>query len=99
MDAPLYPPARRYVEPEVVPTLVTTGSVSAADLMAIPAARAVMVEIVPNSARLMGAPQLRAHISNLSFRSLAALGALRGADLDGVDTRLRALNIMSGGLR
>ena len=99
MDAPTYPPATEYRQPAVVPQPVNTRTTSIADLMAIPAARTILTEEVPGFDRMASAGPLRPHLGNMSLRSLVVFGAFQTAQLDRVDVRLRAANIVMGTLR
>lgn len=91
MDAPIYPPATVYVAPQRAAYVVSTINTPIAQLMAIPAARAVIVEEIPGIEARLSVPQLRPHLGNFSFRSLVQWGFSTAAQLDRVDARLRAL--------
>lgn len=91
MDAPLYPPAAAYVQPVRVPRALDTKDTSIADLMAIPAAWAIVVKEIPTIQQRIGNEQLKPHLGNFSFRSFAQFSTLKVADLDRIDVQLKAL--------
>ena len=90
MDAPLYPPAQVYEAPARLPRALNTRDVSIADLMAIPAARAIVLKEMPYiEARLTG--QIAPHLGNFSFRDISQFNVAKPADLDRIDPQLAAL--------
>ncbi len=91
MDAPHYPPATVYVAPERIAYVVTTNNTPIADLMAIPAAKAVIIKEIPGIEARLSVPQLKPHLGNFSFRSLVQWGFSTTEQLDRVDDQLRAL--------
>ena len=91
MDAPLYPPATVFVQPTPVARELNTKDSSLADLMAIPAAWAIVVKEIPDVGLRVGNPMLKPHLGNFSFRSLTQFGLVKTEELDRIDPQLRAL--------
>jgi hypothetical protein len=91
LDAPLYRPAERFVQPVRQPRLLNTRDVAIADLMAIPAAWAIVLKEMPQISMTLGSPMLKPHLGNFSFHDLVAFGAAKGEALDRIDEGLRAL--------
>ncbi len=91
MDAPVYLPATEYVAPVRIPRILNTRDTAIADLMAIPAARAIVEKELPQMQMMLVAPMLKPHLGNFSFHSLDQFGAFKPDALDRVDVALRAL--------
>jgi hypothetical protein len=91
MDAPLYPPAQAYVAPERFPRQLDTRDVSIAELLAIPAARAVIMKELPLIQQVIGMPQLKPHLSNFSIRDLVQFGIVKEDALARTDAELAKL--------
>jgi hypothetical protein len=91
MDAPVYPPSTAYVQPARVPRPLDTKDTSIADLMAIPAAWAVVLKEIPTVQQRIGNEQLKPHLGNFSFRSLTQFGVVKSDDLDRIDAQLKTL--------
>ncbi len=91
MDAPLYPPAAAYVAPVRIARPLDTRNTSIADLMAIPAAWAIVLKEIPNVQQRVGNDKLKTHLGNFSFHSLTQFGVVKVADLDRVDAQLKVL--------
>ncbi len=91
MDAPLYPPAAAYVQPQRIPRRLDTRYISIAELRAIPAAWAIVLKEIPSIEQRIGNEQLQPHLGNFSFRSLTQFGVVKAADLDRIDPQLQAL--------
>lgn len=91
MDAPLYPPASTFVQPERVAYRVSTRNTPIAELMKIPAAWAAVVKEVPGIDARLAVPMLKPHLGNFSLRSLVQFGFSSDAQLDRVDAALLAL--------
>ena len=96
MDAPLYPPAPRYIAPERVPEPMTTRSSSFAEFLANPQAKAILESEQPGFERLISNPQLKPHMGNMAPRTMVQFGAFKADALDRVDAKLKAASIMSG---
>mgnify|MGYP001137639201 CR=1 FL=1 len=91
MDAPLYPPAARFVQPVRVAYTISTSNTPIAELMKIPAAWAIVVKEVPNIEARLSVPMLKPHLGNFSLRSLVQFGFSTAEQLDRVDAQLKAL--------
>jgi hypothetical protein len=91
MDAPLYPPAKTFAQPERVAYRVSTRNTPIAELMKIPAAWAVVTREVPGIDARLSVPQLKPHLGNFSLRSLVQFGFSSAEQLDRVDAQLLAL--------
>ena len=91
MDAPLYAPATAYVQLVRVPRALDTKDTSIAELMAIPAAWAIVHKEIPTVQQRIGNEQLKPHLGNFSFRSLTQFGVVKNGDLDRIDTQLNTL--------
>lgn len=91
MDAPLYPPARRFDRPRRLPRPLTTSDTAIADLKAIPEAWAVVLGEIPNVESRIGNEMLKPHLGNFSFRSLLQFGVVREDALDRIDEKLKLL--------
>jgi hypothetical protein len=96
MDAPLYPPSQAYVAPTIVPHQLDTTRSSIADLLADPAARAILLQEIPTFEARVGNEQLRPHLGNFSLRSLVQFGVFQADALDRVDRQLAALPPATG---
>jgi hypothetical protein len=94
MDAPLYPPARIFVQPQRVAYQVSTRNTPIAELMKIPAAWAIVTKEVPGIDRRLSVPMLKPHLGNFSLRSLVQFGFSSTEQLDRVDAQLLALGEM-----
>lgn len=91
MDAPLYPPAAQFVPPERVARVLQTRTVSLADLMANPAAWAIVVKELPMAQGIVQAPMLKPFLGNFSLRDLAMFGVFDAALLAPIDAQLKEL--------
>jgi hypothetical protein len=91
MDAPLYPPAKAFVQPTRVARVMTTKDTSIADIKANPAAWAIVLKEIPGIEARIGNDMLKPHLGNFSFRSLVQFGIVKGDVLDLIDTQFRML--------
>ena len=91
MDAPLYLPARAYVEPEVSNAEFGVDSVAVADLLRSPTIRAILNEEIPGFDQRTSIPQLQAHMTNFTLRSMTDFGMVPLDVLPRIDARLKAL--------
>lgn len=91
MDAPLYPPATAYVPPVRVPRALSTKDTAINDLMAIPAAWAIVLKEIPTVQQRISSEQMKPHLGNFAFRDLTQFGVFKAADLDRIDPQLKAL--------
>jgi hypothetical protein len=97
MEAPLYPPAERFVPPVRIPEPMSTRTSSFQDFLDDPQAKAIMLSEVPNFEMMIGNPQLKPNLGNMCPRDLVQFGVFKADALDRVDARLKAANAMSGG--
>ena len=93
MEAPLYPPAREYREPQLVTEEFGVDSAAVADLLAAPATRAILLEEVPGIERIASVPMLQPHLTNFTLRTMTEFGMVQLDVLPRVDARLRALPV------
>jgi hypothetical protein len=91
MDAPLYPPATAYEQPVRMPRALSTKDTAINDLMAIPAAWAIVAKEIPNVHQRISSDQMKPHLGNFAFRDLIQFGVFKAADLDRIDPQLKAL--------
>lgn len=91
MDAPVYMPSDHFVAPVRVARILNTKDTAIAELMALPAAWAIVQKNLPGLEMLLGSAMLKPHLGNFSFRSLLQFGAFKVTALDQVDVELRAL--------
>ena len=91
MDAPVYPPASHFVQPLRLARILNTKDTAIADLQAIPAAWAIVLEESPSVRMLVNTPMLKPHLGNFSFQSLVQFGAVKADALARIDARLRML--------
>lgn len=96
IQAPLYPPASAYERPVESPMRFDTRSVSVNDLLASPAAKAILVRELPGFEARLRTPQLVPHLSNFSLQDLVNFGALQTERLREIDAQLRALPPLPG---
>ncbi len=91
MDAPNYPPAMVFVQPVRLARILDTRNTAIADLMANPAAWAMVLREAPEMAFLVTVGALKQHLGNFSFQDLVAFGAIKPDALDRIDVGLKAL--------
>jgi hypothetical protein len=91
LDAQLYPPAMAYEQPAVVPHALDTTTSSIAELLANPAAMAIVQRELPGFESQVTGEALKPHLDNFSMRSLVQFGLFKPTDLDRIDAQLRAL--------
>ncbi|MBB5685976.1 hypothetical protein [Sphingobium boeckii] len=96
MDAPLYLPASAYEQPQTVDYLMSTANSSIAALLAVPAAKAILLAEIPEMEARISTPMLKPHLGNFSPRSLVQFGLFKADALDRVDVKLRALSTAKG---
>jgi len=96
MDAPLYLPAAAYEAPVQVPEPMTTRDCSFAQFLANPQASAILYEEAPGFRFVVNTAMLKPHLGNMSPASLLQFGAATQAQLDRIDARLKAANLMTG---
>ncbi|HEX7853536.1 MAG TPA: hypothetical protein VF503_07550 [Sphingobium sp.] len=91
MDAPLYPPASAFVQPQRTPRALNTQDVAIADLKANPTAWAIVLKEIPNMEARIGNEMIKPHLGNFSLRSLVQFGVVPVPALDRIDVQLKAL--------
>ena len=91
MDAPTYPPASAFVQPQRLPRALNTSDVAIADLKAVPAAWVIVEKEIAGVQMRIGNDALKAHLGNFSFRDLVQFGVVKAADLDRIDVQLKTL--------
>jgi hypothetical protein len=91
MDAPLYLPSSAYHAPHRLPQPMSTKTVSIADLMANPAAKAILVREIPGLEMRLNIDQIKPHLGNFAFRDLVQFGFVKAEPLDRADEQLKAL--------
>lgn len=96
MDAPIYPPSIAWEAPILVPQPMSTRNASFADFLANPKAKEILASEVPAYQMILGSPQLKPHLGNVSPRALADLGMLKTDALDRIDAKLAAAGIQQG---
>jgi hypothetical protein len=96
MDAPLYPPSVAYEAPQFIPEPMTTANSSFAQFLANPEALAILYSEAPAFKMMIGTPMLKPHLGNMSPGSMIAFGATTREQLDRIDARLKAANLMTG---
>lgn len=91
MDAPLYPPAAAFVQPERVPQRLSVAETPLTTLKANTAAWAIVNKEIPGMDRRVGGDQIRPHLGNFSLESLLPFGIVQRDALDRIDQQLSAL--------
>lgn len=91
MEAPLYPPAIHYEEPQLLPGQFNIDSVTLGELLAAPATRSIVLSD-PFLADLLKDPPFRHHLYNFTLRDLASIvTGISPATIERMDRELRAL--------
>jgi hypothetical protein len=93
MDAPLYPPASAFVQPERVPQRLSARETPISTLQTVPAAWAIVLKEIPIMENLITGG-LKPHMGNFSLESLLPFGAARPDVLERIDRQLAALGVM-----
>ncbi|MBU6267624.1 MAG: hypothetical protein KGN34_08795 [Sphingomonadales bacterium] len=96
MDAPLYPPAAAYEAPAQVPEPMTTRDCSFAQFLANPQASAILFAEAPAFRMMIGTSMIKPHLGNMSPGSMVQFGAATPEQLDRIDAKLKAANLMTG---
>ena len=92
METPIYPPAAAYEQPVAVPARLRVGNVSLAELVAAPAAWAVVVKHAPVFKQIVGAPQIKPHMTSMMVESFITFGSIVDRKtVDAIDQDLRRL--------
>lgn len=91
MDAPLYPPASAFVQPQRLPQSLSSRETPIAVLKSIPAAWAIVNKEIPGMDRRVGGDQIRPHLGNFSLESLLPFGVVPREAIERIDRQLAAL--------
>ncbi|HEX7875195.1 MAG TPA: hypothetical protein VF489_01270 [Sphingobium sp.] len=91
MDAPLYSPATAYVQPQRLPTKFNAHETALSDLMANPAAWAIVIKVAPGAAGVLKSDAMRPHLGNFTLQSLTDFGLLTQDGVERADAQLRLL--------
>jgi hypothetical protein len=100
LEAPTYPPAAAYAPPATAPRPLTVRNYSAAELMQMPAAWAVVVKHLPAMKMMAGAEQAKPMLTTMTVADFAQFaGADASAALAAIDAELARLPISQDGSR
>jgi len=91
MDTPTYPPATAFEPPVAAPRELSVETASLADLMASPAAWAIVVKHAPGLKMAVMSPQLKPQLSNFTVDSFITYGVIKQTAVDEIDAELRQL--------
>jgi hypothetical protein len=92
IEAPLYPPAAAFTPPVATPRTLSVRNYSAAELMAIPAAWAIVVKHLPGVRMMADNPQAKPMLSTMTVADFAGFaGVDASAALAAIDAELAAL--------
>lgn len=90
--APTYPPAAAFEPPAVAPRPLTVRNYSAAELMAMPAAWAIVVKHLPGMKMMASAEQAKPMLSTMTVADFANFtGGAGKAELAAIDAELATL--------
>lgn len=95
MDAPLYPPASAYEQPQALPQVLSTRTSSVADLQADAEALAVLKAILPSMAEPLSG-QIALLIEPLSLRDASVYGWVKPEDIDRIEAEFSKINARRG---
>jgi hypothetical protein len=90
MDAPLYPPATAFVQPERVPQPLSVRETPIAVLKANPGAWAIVIKEIPSLDRTVTGG-LKPHLGNFSLESLLPFRIVQRDVLERIDQQFRTL--------
>lgn len=91
MDAPMYAPAAAFEQPDAVPTPLTASSLSLAELMAAPAAWAVVLKHAPIFKMIVTGKQIQPFLTNMMVESFIVYGGVTAAQIATINTDLAKL--------
>jgi hypothetical protein len=91
MDAPLYPPAAVFVQPERVAQRLSVEVTPITVLQANPAAWAIVNKEIAGMDQRVGGDQIRPHLGNFSLASLLPFGIVTRDALDRIEQQFLAL--------
>ena len=72
MEAPVYLASIEFEQPVAKPYVLRLDNVSLAELMAMPAARDIVLKHLPSLKMAVGSPMLKPHMGNMTVHSLDA---------------------------
>jgi hypothetical protein len=96
MDAPLYPPAAAYEQPQRLPQVLSTRTSSIAELKEDPEAMAILRAALPRMASQADSGPLAVMIEALSIRSALAFGGIKPEDVDRIEKQFAEINARRG---
>jgi hypothetical protein len=70
MEAPVYRASVEFEQPIAKPYVLQLDNVSLAELMAVPAARDIVLKHLPSLKMVVGSAMLKPHMGNMTVRSL-----------------------------
>jgi hypothetical protein len=91
VDAPLYPPARVFVQPQRIAQPLSAYETPISVLKTFAAAWAIVNKEIPGMDRRVGGDQIRPHLGNFSLESLMPFGIVPREAIERVEQQLRAL--------
>ena len=92
IEAPTYPPAVAFEPPAVAPRALTVRNYSAAELMAMPAAWAIVLKHLPGLKMMTGVAQAKPMLSTMTVADFAGfIGGDSKAALAAIDAELATL--------
>ncbi|MGD8644252.1 MAG: hypothetical protein PVI15_08190 [Chromatiales bacterium] len=90
MQAPVYPPATEFKQPEPAPFEFGIDTVMVEELISSPSIKQMLERDIPNFSRAIQSPMLKPHLSNFTLRSLVDFGIVSDDLLEVIDTKLRS---------
>ena len=88
MDAPIYPPSVAYHGPARLPEVMSSKTTTITDLLANPAAKAIVIREIPGFESRIANPMLKPHLGAFSLRSLVQFGMFKSVSFsDGIRTQ------------
>lgn len=95
MDAPLYPAATAYEQPQALPQVLSTRTSSIAELKADPEAMAIMDQYLPRMAQAESGP-IAILIEAMSIRSAVSMGGVKPEEVDKIEAEFAKINAQRG---
>jgi hypothetical protein len=92
MDAPTYPPAVAYAAPRVAGYKLSLAGCPIGELVANPAAWAIVLKHNPGFGMMVGSAQIKPHLMNMTTADLAVFaGGMSAATVATIDVELAQL--------
>jgi hypothetical protein len=91
MEAPTYPPATRFEQPDAVRTELSIYNVSVAEMKAAPKAWEVVTGNAPGLKMAANSAFMQPHLGNFTVADLLAFGRGPAPDVKKIDAEFRAL--------